>query len=57
MYKWVFTARDNGGKFQVINVKAPNKTVALDKGFARAKKHAKGDITSWDCKLATIFPC
>ena len=55
MYKWQFTARDNGGKHQTFTVKASNKTDAIKKGFEKAKKSANGDITTWDCKLIMVF--
>lgn len=55
MYKWTFTAHDNGGKKQCFTVKANDKTSAIKKGMEKAKKNAAGDITSWDCKLCTIF--
>lgn len=52
MAVWQFTCRDNGGKFQTFEVKANDKTTAINKGMARAKKHAKGDIGyNWDCRL------
>lgn len=54
MTTWLFSCRDNGGKFQVFRVKAPSKPEAIDKAFKRARKHAAGDITTWDCKLAQI---
>lgn len=53
--RWTFTAIDNGGKFQVFTVKARNKTDAIAKGFERAKKHAAGDIISWECRLNPVF--
>lgn len=37
-YTWTFTCRDNGGKFQVFKIKASDKTSAINKGFAKAKK-------------------
>lgn len=55
MYKWTFTARDNGGKYQCFSVKAGSKAIAIEKGMERAKKHAAGDITTWDCKLCMVF--
>jgi len=51
MAKWSFTARDNGGKFQVMTVKAADKPTAIKKGMDRANKHAAGDIIKWDCYL------
>ncbi len=54
-YIWTFTCRDNGGKFQVFKIKASDKTSAINKGFAKAKKNANGDIGSWDCKLNIMF--
>ena len=52
MAKWDFTCIDNGGKHQHFTVKAPSKTVAIEKAFQRAIKHAAGDIISWSCSLA-----
>ena len=54
MAKWTFSAHDNGGKHQVCTVKAANKTDAIKKGMDRAKKHAAGDIISWDCRLVSV---
>jgi hypothetical protein len=51
MSKWSFTCRDNGGKFQALTISAGNKTDAINKGFEKARKTAKGDITSWNCSL------
>ncbi len=51
---WAFTCKDNGGKFQVFNIKAENKQTAITKGFEKARKYAKGDIISWNCKLSII---
>lgn len=51
MAKWYFTARDNGGKFQSFTVTAASKPEAIDKGIQKAKKHADGDITTWNCNL------
>lgn len=51
MYKFTFTCRDNGGKFQNFTVKAASKTAAIDAGFKKARKKAAGDITTWDCRL------
>ena len=50
-YKWDFSCRDNGGKFQYFQVSANDKTTAIKKGFEKARKNSKGDITSWDCHL------
>lgn len=52
---WTFSAHDNGGKHQVLTVRAKTKTEAIEKGFARAKKNAAGDIISWDCRLARVM--
>ena len=54
MAKWTFTARDNGGKFQVLSVKAASKPEAIDKGFKQAQRKAAGDITSWECRLHSV---
>jgi len=51
MAKWIFTAKDNGGKQQVIKVTAASKTEAIDKGFKKANRKAVGDITVWNCRL------
>lgn len=53
MSKWTYTARDNGGKYQVITVTANSKPEAIEKGFQRAKRKAAGDITIWECRLKT----
>lgn len=55
MYKFQFSCIDNGGYRQNFVVKASNKQAAIDKAFTKARKHAKGDITSWECKLALGF--
>ena len=55
MYKWSYTCRDNGGKYQCFTVKAATKHEAIKKGAERARKHAAGDITTWDCKLIMVF--
>ena len=49
--KWRFSCNDNGGKHQVIKVKAPDKTGAISEGFKQAKKKSHGDIIAWDCRL------
>lgn len=52
MAKWSFKCCDNGGKKQFITITAASKPEAIEKGFAKAKKHAAGDIGgSWECKL------
>ena len=51
MAKWNFQCIDNGRKKQAFTVKASSKTEAIEKAFTRAKKNARGDIISWDCKL------
>ena len=51
MAKWIFTAKDNGGKQQVIKVTAASKPEAIDKGFKKANRKAAGDITTWNCRL------
>lgn len=55
MAKWTFTARDNGGKFQCLTIKAASKPEAISAGLQKAKKHAAGDITSWNCTLQRIL--
>lgn len=54
MAKWTFTARDSGGKYQVITVTAGNKPEAIEKGIRRAEKKAAGDITTWNCSLKSV---
>ena len=51
MAKWRFNCIDNGRKRQSFTVTASDKTEAINKGFAKAKKTAKGDFVNWDCKL------
>lgn len=51
MATWSFYCSDNGGKKQFLKVKADSKTEAINKGFTKAKKQAKGDIHNWECKL------
>ena len=52
MATWSFAIGDNGGKRQYFKVKASSKPEAIEKGMARAKKNAKGDLScSWECKL------
>lgn len=51
---WSFSCMDNGGKLQAFTVKAPDKQSAIEKGMARAKRHAAGDITTWHCSLSLI---
>ena len=53
MAKWIFTAHDNGGKNQVLKITATSKTEAINKGMERAKRHATGDINTWNCRLHT----
>lgn len=50
--KWSFYCIDNGGKHQSFTVSAADKIAAINKGMERAKKHAKGDITTWECRLS-----
>jgi len=51
MAKWSFTARDNGGKFQALTIRAADKPTAIKKGIDRAKKGAAGDLITWNCRL------
>ena len=53
MAKWIFTAKDNGGKQQIIKVTAASKPEAIEKGFTKANRKAAGDITTWNCRLHT----
>ena len=55
MNEWSFYCNDNGGKKQAFVVKAKNKTEAINKGFKKAEKNAKGDITNWECRLRLGF--
>lgn len=50
-YKWNFSCRDNGGKRQFFTVTASSKPEAIEKAMQKARKHAAGDITGWDCSL------
>ena len=51
MAVWTFRCIDNGRKRQFFDVNADNKTEAIDKGFKKANKNAKGDIINWECVL------
>lgn len=51
MAKWGFTCIDNGRKRQSFTVTAGSKSEAEKKGFQKAKKAAKGDIITWECRL------
>ena len=52
MAKWSFSIGDNSGKRQIFTVSAKDKQEAIEKGFKRAKKNAKGDLSfHWDCRL------
>lgn len=52
MATWSFYCSDNGGKKQYLKIKAKDKTEAIQKGFEKARKNAKGDIGyNWECKL------
>ena len=56
MATWSFSIGDNSGKRQNFKVKANSKQEAIDKGFARARKNAKGDLSyHWECKLVSTF--
>lgn len=54
-YSWTFRCIDNGRKHQSIKIKAADKSAAINEGFKRANKKAKGDIISWECTLDPIF--
>ena len=55
-HKWHFECVDNGGKRQSFTVSAKTKDEAIRKGFERAKRNAKGDISpNWSCKLMINF--
>lgn len=49
-YTFNFRCIDNGGYRQFFKVKAKDKQTAIDKAFKKARKAAKGDITSWECR-------
>lgn len=51
MAKWYFSCIDNGSKRQCFTVAASSKPDAIKKGMDRAKKHAAGDITTFNCSL------
>lgn len=51
MAVWTYRCIDNGGKKQFFDVKADSKPEAIEKGFKKAKKNAKGDINNWECVL------
>ena len=51
LYNWVFRCNDNGGKKQSFTIKANSKPDAIEKGFRKASKAAKGDIIAWECEL------
>ena len=52
MAVWTFRCVDNGGKRQFFDVKADSKLEAINKGFKKAEKKAKGEITfNWECVL------
>lgn len=50
-YTWSFYCIDNGGKRQFFNVKASDKTKAINKAMKKAHKNSAGDINNWECKL------
>lgn len=50
-YTFIFSCIDNGGKHQVVKVKAIDKQEAIQKGFKKAMKKSAGDIIDWECKL------
>ena len=52
MSTFSFYCVDNGGKRQGFSVKASSKAEAEKKAFTKAKKAAKGDIISWQCRLS-----
>ena len=49
--KWYFRAIDNGGKKHAYHYTAKDKTEAINKGFEKTRKNAKGDINAWECEL------
>lgn len=51
---WIFSCIDNGGYHQAFKVLATSKPAAIEAGFMRARKKAKGDIFSWECKLSFV---
>ena len=54
-YTFNFYCINNSGKKQIFKVKAPDKMTAIDKGFQKAKKNAKGDITNWECRFVSVL--
>ena len=54
---WSFYCTDNSGKRQAFTVKAASKEEAIRKGFERARKNARGDISpnTWTCSLVRPF--
>lgn len=55
MPRWNYTCHDNGGGSQSFSVAAKDHLSAVSKAEAKARKKAKGDITSWDCHLRLMF--
>lgn len=53
--KFYFSCIDNSGKRQHFIVSAGNKPDAIKAGLTKARKYAKGDITSWNCNLQVTF--
>ena len=54
VYKWSFFCSDTGGKAQRFEIRAVSNMEAINKGMARAAKHARGDISYWNCCLKAI---
>lgn len=51
MAKWGFHCVDNGGKWQGFTVTADSKPEAIEKALKKAVRNAKGEITTWECRL------
>lgn len=51
-HSFIFKCIDDSGKHQVFTVKAIDKMSAIDIGYKRAKRNARGDIISWECILS-----
>ncbi len=52
MAKWSYFQIDNGGKRQAFTIAAPDKMTAIKKGQEKARKAAKGDVITWECRLS-----
>ena len=50
-----FSFRDNSGYKKVYLIKGCSRQDALEKGFARARRDARGDVTTWHCDTISYF--